>query len=104
MYAVVEDRGRQYRVREGDLIETDRMPGEAGKAVVFDRVVMVGEEDKLAVGTPHVAGAKVTGAIEKQVLGEKLLYIHRVRTNSLGRRRGHRAQRTQVRIQKIEKA
>ena len=104
MFAVVEDRGRQFRVKEGEVIETDRIPGDAGKVVSFDKVVMVGEGDSIRIGSPYLTGVKVTGVIEKQFLADKVIFIHRVRTNSLGRRRGHRARRTLLRVQKIESA
>jgi len=103
MYAILSDRGRQYKVQEGDLVQVDRMKGDKGAQVTFDQVLLVGEDGgKVKVGSPSVSGAKVTGVVEDHIKGEKLIAHHRVQTNSLGRRRGHRTQYTVVRIQKIQ--
>jgi len=102
MYAILSDRGRQYKVQEGELVQVDRMSADKGAQVTFDQVLLVGQDGgQVKVGSPNVSGAKVTGVVEDQIKGEKLIAHHRVQTNSLGRRRGHRTQYTVVRIQKI---
>jgi len=102
MYAILSDRGRQYRVKEGDLLQIDQMTIEKGKTVTFDQVLLVGQDGgSIKVGSPSVAGATVTGLVEDHIKGEKTIAHHRVRTNSLGRRRGHRTQYSVIRIQKI---
>jgi large subunit ribosomal protein L21 len=103
MYAILSDRGRQYKVQEGDLLQVDHIKADKGAAVTFDKVLLVSQDGgKVQVGSPSVNGAKITGVIEDQIKGEKTISHHRVRTNSLGRRRGHRQQLTVVRIQKIQ--
>lgn len=103
MYAILKDRGHQYKVREGDLLRVDQLKAAKGEAIAFEEVLLVGQDSgQVTVGTPRVAGAKVTGVVEDHVKGEKVIAHHRVRTNSLGRRRGHRAKYSVVRIQKIE--
>jgi len=103
MYAILSDRGRQYKVQEGELVQVDRMSVDKGAEVTFDQVLLLGQDGgKVKVGSPNVSGAKVTGVVEDQIKGDKTISHHRVRTNSLGRRRGHRTQYTVVRIQKIQ--
>jgi large subunit ribosomal protein L21 len=103
MYAILNDRGRQYKVREGELVQVDCLHGQQGATVTFDQVLLVGQEGgEVKIGTPHVAGARVTGVIEDHIKGPKLIAHHRVWTNSLARRRGHRSKYSVVRIQKIE--
>ncbi|HYG74087.1 MAG TPA: 50S ribosomal protein L21 [Planctomycetota bacterium] len=102
MYAILNDRGHQYKVREGDLLQVDQLSAKKGDAITFDQVLLVGSEGgQVKVGTPTVAGAKVTGVVEDHIKGEKLIAHHRVMTNSLGRRRGHRTKYSVIRIQKI---
>ena len=102
MYAILSDRGRQYKVQEGDLILMDLMGGKKGEAVTFDQVLLVGQDGgQVKVGSPLVSGAKVTAVLEDEAKGEKLIAHHRVQTNSLGRRRGHRTKYSVIRIQKI---
>ena len=102
MYAILNDRGHQYKVREGELVQVAQMSAKKGDAVTFDQVLLVGGEGgQVKVGAPNVAGAKVTGVVEDHIKGEKLIAHHRVWTNSLGRRRGHRTKYSVIRIQKI---
>ena len=103
MYAILSDRGRQYKVREGEVLRVDLFSAEKGAAVTFDNVLLVGQDGgQVKIGSPKVSGAKVTGVVEDHVKGEKTIAHHRVRTNSLGRRRGHRTKYSLIRIQKIE--
>ena len=103
MYAILNDRGRQYKVREGELVRVDQLTAGKGAAVTFDKVLLLGKEGgDVKIGSPIVGGAKVTGVVEDHVKGEKLIAHHRVQTNSLGRRRGHRTKYSLIRIQKIE--
>src|SRR5208283_4031620 len=100
MYAILNDRGHQYKVQEGDLLLVDLLGADKGKTVTFDQVLLLGQDGgQVKVGTPAVAGASVTGVVEDHDKGEKTIANHRVRTNSLGRRRGHRTQYTVVRIE-----
>ena len=103
MYAILNDRGHQYKVREGDVLQIDLLgTTKKGDAITFDKVLLVGSEGgTVKVGTPTVAGASVSGVVEDVIKGEKLIAHHRVQTNSLGRRRGHRTKYTVVRINKI---
>jgi large subunit ribosomal protein L21 len=102
MYAILSDRGRQYKVSEGELLRIDKLKADKGAAITFDQVLLVGRDGQVKVGAPLVSGAKVTGVIEDHAQGEKMISHHRVRTNSLGRRRGHRTQYSMIRIKKIE--
>lgn len=102
MYAILNDRGRQHKVSEGELVILDKLTGDVGAKVIFDEVLVLGGEgSSLKIGSPNLSGAKVTGELVEHTKGEKLIAHHRVRTNSLGRRRGHRTQYTVVKITSI---
>lgn len=105
MYAVIEDSGQQFRVSEGDVLDVDiRELAEDAKEVVFERVLLVAEDGKVKIGTPHVSGAKVTADIlDPDAKGPKL-YIHRWRRRKNSRRRtGHRQKLLRVRVKRIAK-
>mgnify|MGYP001585549544 CR=1 FL=1 len=103
MYAILSDRGRQYKVQEGHLVQIDKLRADKGKEVTFDQVLLLGlEGGQIKVGSPVIPGAQVTGVVEDHIKGDKTIAHHRVWTNSLGRRRGHRTQYTVVRIGKIQ--
>jgi large subunit ribosomal protein L21 len=103
MYAVIESGSKQLRVEVGDVVEVERLAGDVGDAVVFDRVLMVGG-DSPVVGSPTVAEARVRGSIVSQGRGPKIhIYTYKRRQNSNRKRQGHRQGFTAVKIDKIDK-
>lgn len=102
MYAIVKDRGHQYKVREGDRIRIPRLPLDQGATVLFDNVLLVGKDGAVQVGNPRVAGARVSGTLEQHMLGEKSISRRRIWTNKHVVRRGHRTKFSVVKIERIE--
>lgn len=103
MYAVIESGGKQHRVRVGDVVRVESLPVQAGDTVAFDHVLMVGTGDGSRIGTPTVAGAKVTGTVVELGRGAKVIgYLFKHRKNSNRKRWGHRQAFTAVKIEAIE--
>ena len=102
MYAVIETGGKQYRVKEGDRVRIEKLGAEAGAAVEFDQVLMVGEGDKVKVGTPYVKGGKVTAEVDHNGRGPKISIIKLKRRKHHRKRQGHRQDYTEVRITGIK--
>ncbi len=108
MYAVIEQGGKQLKVAEGDRVNIELMevPADA-KTVELDKVLLVGEGEKVKIGTPYVKDAKViasfkTTAAEAVVKGEKLYPVYFRRRKNSKKRIGHRQKYLQVTIDKIE--
>ena len=103
MYAIIEDRGGQYNVREGDTVEIQRLdiPDDADK-IVFDRVLMVGEGQNTRIGQPYLEDARVTASVKEEVKGDKITVIKMKRRKGYRRKQGHRQRYLQVHIDKIE--
>lgn len=101
MYAVIETGGKQYRVQPGDTVVVETLPGESGDAVEFSRVLLISDDESVAVGRPVIEGARVTGQIVDQVLGEKLTVYKFKRRNNYRKRNGHRQQYTAVKIDSV---
>ncbi|MGA9853187.1 MAG: 50S ribosomal protein L21 [Gammaproteobacteria bacterium] len=103
MYAVIESGGKQYRVREGDLIRIEKLEAEAGAAVEFDRVLLVGKDDAAPVlGMPFVPGGKVTGTVKGLGRNDKIFIFKMRRRKNYRRRAGHRQHYTEVQITGIQ--
>ncbi len=103
MYAVIQSGGKQHRVQVGDVVRVEKLPGQVGDPVVFDRVLMVGEGDSSRVGSPTVDGVQVKGTVVGQDRGKKILvYVFKRRKNSNRKRQGHRQDFTAVKIDAIE--
>ena len=101
MYAVIETGGKQYRVEPGETLVVETLPGNAGDAVKFDRVLLISGDDSVAVGRPAIDGAVVTGQIVEHVLGEKLVVYKFKRRKNYRKRNGHRQPYTAVKIQSV---
>ncbi|MGI9491180.1 MAG: 50S ribosomal protein L21 [Geminicoccaceae bacterium] len=107
MYAVIKTGGKQYRVAAGDVIKVEKLDGEVGKSIALDQVLMVGDEgaeDGAKIGTPIVAGAKVTAEVLEQGRGDKVLVFKKKRRKNYRRTRGHRQHQTVLRISDINVA
>jgi large subunit ribosomal protein L21 len=98
MYAVIKTGGKQYRVAENDVVEIERLAGEAGAKVEFTEVLMVGEGESVKFGKPLVAGAKVMGELVEQTRGPKLIAFKKRRRKNSRRKKGHRQDLSKVRI------
>ncbi|HSP01256.1 MAG TPA: 50S ribosomal protein L21 [Thioalkalivibrio sp.] len=98
MYAVIATGGKQYRVAQGDVLRIEKLDAEAGAAVEFDNVLMVGSGDDVKVGTPTLEGGKVTATIKSHGRGEKIMIIKFRRRKHHRKQMGHRQDYTEVEI------
>jgi large subunit ribosomal protein L21 len=101
MYAVVSTGGKQYRVEAGGELVVERVPGDAGDAITFDRVLVVGDGEAVTIGTPVIEGASVSGTVLGEALGPKLIVFKFKQKATYRRKNGHRQHLTRVRIDEI---
>ncbi|MGC8758878.1 MAG: 50S ribosomal protein L21 [Bryobacteraceae bacterium] len=101
MFAVIETGGKQYRVAPGDTIQVETLPGEAGTAVEFDRVVAVVKDDGRLLAGPEAASARVRGQIAGHGRGDKIIVFKFKRKKQYKRTIGHRQNFTTVKIAEI---
>lgn len=100
MYAVIATGGKQYRVKEGDVLCIEKIDAEVESVVSFD-VLLLGEGDEVKVGAPTVAGAKVEAKVLGQVKGEKIVVYKYKSKKTYHRKQGHRQPYTKVEITSI---
>ena len=100
-YAIISTGGKQYRVREGDTIEIEKLPGEIGEYIDFREVLLASVDGKVSVGTPALPGAKVVGEIKDQTRAEKLTVFKYKPKTRRRVKKGHRQQVTSVQITAI---
>ena len=101
MKAIIETGGKQYKVAEGDTLFIEKLPAEAGDAIVFDKVLALLDGDKATIGTPVVAGATVEASVVKNGKGKKIRIFKYNPKKGYRRRQGHRQPYTKVTIGKI---
>jgi large subunit ribosomal protein L21 len=102
MYAVIQTGGKQYRVATGDRLRVEKLPGDRGATLTFDNILMVGGEGTTRVGTPTVAGVKVTAEVVAQDRAKKIIVFKFKRRKNYRRKHGHRQSYTELKITGIE--
>ena len=101
MYAIIVTGGKQYKVEAGEAVFIEKLDVEAGDEGVFDKVVAVGKDDGITVGTPYVEGATVTAKVEKNGKAKKVVVFTYKSKKNEKRKKGHRQPYTKVEITAI---
>ena len=101
MYAVIETGGKQYRVTPGDTVQVEKLAGEAGANVEFDKVLAVGTDAGELLTGAAASAARVKASIAKQGRGDKELVFKFKRKKQYKRTTGHRQYLTTVKIEEI---
>jgi len=101
MYAVFKLGGNQHRAQVGDTFKVQRLDGQVGDKVEITDIFMVRKDEKMVLGTPMVAGAKVVAEIVGQGREKKVLVMKFARRNSYRRKVGHRQPFTKVTIRDV---
>ncbi len=106
MYAVIKTGGKQYRVTEGQKLRVEKLPGDPGKEITFDEVLLLGGDDVSGsggakIGQPFVGGAKVSAKIATQDRADKITIFKFRRRKNYRRKNGHRQPFTDVVITSI---
>jgi large subunit ribosomal protein L21 len=104
MYAVIKTGGKQYRVQPGDVIVVEKLDGEAGAAVNFGEVLMLGGDKGVTLGAPLIDGASVAATLVETRKGEKIKIFKKIRRQGYRRTNGHRQMESVLRITGIEGA
>ena len=100
MYSVVEIKGHQYKVKEGDIIDVQKLDAEVGATIELDQVLFIGGETP-KVGTPVVDGAKVTAEVIRQARSRKVIVMRRS-PGKYRKKNGHRQFYTALKITGIK--
>ena len=101
MFAVVQIGGKQYKVREGDVIFVEKLDCEEGGTVTFDKVLAVLKPDGLVTGSPAVPGASVSASVVKHGKDKKIYVMTYKSKKNQKRKMGHRQPHTKIQIQTI---
>jgi large subunit ribosomal protein L21 len=101
-YAVVETGGKQYMVKEGDVLQVERLKAEVGAKVELDMVLAVSDGKKLALGTPQVEKAVVTSTVKDHIRGDKVVSFKKKRRKGYSKKIGHRQELTVLNVESIK--
>ncbi|HXL05009.1 MAG: 50S ribosomal protein L21 [Firmicutes bacterium] len=102
MYAIIETGGKQYRVKEGDVLRVEKLPSEPGETVEFEKVLLVHDGDAVKVGNPMLSDVRVSAKVLAQGKSRKILVFKYKPKKNYRKRYGHRQPYTEIQIERIE--
>lgn len=102
MQAVFKTGGKQYRVSPGDEIKIEKLSGEVGEEVIFDKVLLTSDGETVNVGKPFLDSSKITGRILRQGRDRKIIVFKFKKRKDYKKRQGHRQSFTLVKIEDIQ--
>ena len=101
MYAIIKTGGKQYKVKEGDIITVEKLGVDAGENFTFDEVLVVGNDGDMKFGTPLVEGASVEAEVLEEGKHKKVVVFRYKAKKGYRKKTGHRQPYTRLRVSKI---
>lgn len=101
MYAVIVSGGKQYRVKEGQSIQVEKLEEEPGSSVKFDNVLFGSKDNTAKIGTPYLQGWSVQAEVVGHGRHKKVNIIKFKRRKHHMKRMGHRQWYTKLKITQI---
>lgn len=102
-YAIVESGGKQYKAVEGETLEVDRLPVNAGDRVGLEHVLMLVDGEEVTIGTPTVGDLLVNTTVIDHFKGPKIVVFKYSPKKRIRVKNGHRQQYTRLRVDVIGK-
>ena len=96
MYAIVEIAGQQFKVAKDQKVFVNRLAGEEGDEVSFDKVLLAGDGDNITLGAPAIEGALVGAKISRHLKGDKVIVFKKKRRKGYKKKNGHRQSSTEI--------
>jgi len=101
MFAVVKTGGKQYIVKEGDILDIEKIEGKKGEKSFLGQVLLLSTDSGIKVGTPTVTGIRIEAEIIDQFRAKKVEILKYKKKTGYRRKKGHRQNKTKVKILKI---
>jgi large subunit ribosomal protein L21 len=104
MFAVIQTGGKQYLVKDGDLLKVEKLDVEVGKEVVFDEVLMLAKEDgtDVKIGKPFLEGVSIVAMCEEQGKNRTVRVVKYKRKVRYKKVHGHRQRFTKVNVKEVK--
>ena len=99
--AIIETGGKQYLVKEGDLIKIEKIKDKEGQEVKFEKLLLWSDGKEIKVGQPFLENSFVKGRVVKQGRAKKITVIKFKRKTRYKVKKGYRPVFTQVQILEI---
>ena len=100
-FAVINTGGKQYKVFTNEEVVIEKLPNKVGDIVQFKEVLLLNNDNKVEIGTPSIAGAKVEAKVLQQRKNKTILVFKKRRRQNSKRKNGHRQNISLIQITKI---
>ena len=101
MFAILKTGGKQYKVKENDVISVEKLPNKEGESINLKEILLISDEKKTKLGTPLLKGVSVTAKVLEQKKEKKILVFKKKRRKNYKKKIGHRQNITVLKILKI---
>lgn len=99
MFAIVEIGGKQYNAALNQKIRVDNLNHEVGQKIILDKILCFkNEAGETTIGSPVISGANVEVEITKNFKDKKVIIFKKRRRKNSRRKRGHRQQKTEIKV------
>ena len=102
MYVIVDIQGQQFKVQKDQKLFVHRINAEEGAEVEIEKVLLIGNDDDITIGSPTIDGAKVVLEVLSHVKGDKVLVFKKKRRKGYQKLNGHRQYLSRIEINGIE--
>ena len=103
MYAVIKTGGKQHRVAPGEELKVEKLAGEVGDTIAFDRVLLISDGENVQIGKPFLEETRVVGRLTRHGKNRKIVVFKYKKRKGYRKKRGHRQNFTLVKIEDIIK-
>ncbi len=103
MFAIIETGSKQYKVTQGTILDIEKLEIEAKEDVIFDKVLLIADENDLVVGKPFIEKATVKATVLEQVKADKIIVFKFKNKTGFKKKQGHRQKLTRIRVNEIIK-
>ena len=104
MYAIIQSKGKQYRVKPGDIIEVEHTGTDVNQNLNFEEVLLIQDNDNIEFGAPYIQGAKVEARLLEHRKAKKIVVFKMKRRKRYRRKLGHRQLLSKAKILEIKKS
>ena len=101
MFAIIKTGGKQYKIQPGDVLSVEKIPAEPKQRVLFNQVLLIGDDQETLIGTPYLEKAAVRAQVLENLKDEKIIVFKKKRRKQFRRTRGHRQELTRLLVEKI---
>jgi len=100
-FAIIETGGKQYKVKEGDVLRIEKIEADEKTPITFDKVLLVSENERVSIGNPHINGALVAAKVLRAIRDKKKIIFRFHNKTRYRKKKGHKQPLTEVLIEKI---